>query len=672
MNNHFGSPVLESFFLVIPTEVAIVKQSREYISRKRIGDLDVYLWQREVPQNTTNAVNVVLKKAKGDSRDETYVVTFRPVAPFHPTTSKELLDAFNENHPDRVRTHHYSTEKRGNILFGRIHVDTRAGKNALIKMLIKAPKLSLVKVKRADLSNPRVVATNPPAFADDVDPSLDKITATFDQPMRDRSWSWTGGGETFPELTGKPHYDATRKTCTLPVKLKAGQVYWVGINSPSYKNFKTPAGVPATRHVILFATAGADGAPTPIPEDLTYKAKAINGMPSETIEKAESKSHEPLRLGPAPWTDGEVMQLDLKSQVGMKLGTIFYTVESVKVETKDAWRVESHMTVPMSGMRQFTSVSAKRESFLPISAVTKNDQTGDFYGEYTQKGVTWRIDTPNKKDTRKVELEGVAYDNEQVLHMIRRMPLKEGYATSFPIFPLLSGVITECKINVNGKETITVPAGTFDCYKVDIRAGFPGGSIHQEVWFSSDEHRYFVKLVSNHVTMELVEVTVMKKNIPTPFKDPKLGILLTIPPGWFHYNDPAPMGGYKFGLHLLPPEMKGWSLLTAAPSGAVFDAPTPIAEADIEVLKGFFEGYTVREDSWASSKISGIPAAGYVADYQDKGKQMVEYRTYLLGKKMIYWFVFRIEKDDFAGKKPQFDTIVNSFTKRARPSTGPS
>ncbi|MBN1555773.1 MAG: tetratricopeptide repeat protein [Phycisphaerae bacterium] len=132
-----------------------------------------------------------------------------------------------------------------------------------------------------------MISTVPVAFSDDVDPRLSKITVTFDQPMMDQSWSWTGGGQTYPKTTGKIHYDKERKTCTLPVKLQAGKVYWVGINSPSYRHFQTIAGIPAKRHVILFATKSKDGKPTPIPEDYLREAKRINGRrrPSPLAEK---------------------------------------------------------------------------------------------------------------------------------------------------------------------------------------------------------------------------------------------------------------------------------------------------------------------------------------------------------------------------------------------------
>jgi len=125
---------------------------------------------------------------------------------------------------------------------------------------------------------PAVVKTTPAAFASDVPASLDKIAVTFDQPMMDKSWSWTqyGKGETFPRKTGEPSYDQTRTKCTLPVKLEPGKVYWVGINSAYHHYFQTPGKAPATPYVILFATAGADGKATPIPKDRLKEAKEIN------------------------------------------------------------------------------------------------------------------------------------------------------------------------------------------------------------------------------------------------------------------------------------------------------------------------------------------------------------------------------------------------------------
>jgi tRNA A-37 threonylcarbamoyl transferase component Bud32 len=135
---------------------------------------------------------------------------------------------------------------------------------------------------------PHVVRTSPATMANDVDPALHRITATFDRPMMDQSWSWTmyGKGETFPPKTGEPSYEAARTMCTLPVKLEPGKVYWVGVNGPGNVYFQTADHVPAPPYAILFATKAADGQPTPLPEDMVRKTREINSAAGPAASKA--------------------------------------------------------------------------------------------------------------------------------------------------------------------------------------------------------------------------------------------------------------------------------------------------------------------------------------------------------------------------------------------------
>ena len=44
---------------------------------------------------------------------------------------------------------------------------------------------------------PRAVSTTPVALATDVSASLDAITVTFNRPMMDGNWSWTGGARSW-------------------------------------------------------------------------------------------------------------------------------------------------------------------------------------------------------------------------------------------------------------------------------------------------------------------------------------------------------------------------------------------------------------------------------------------------------------------------------------------
>lgn len=76
-----------------------------------------------------------------------YIVTFEPVEPFAPQTARELLDAFNENHPRDASTRHFRTGVRGDRLQGHICVDTTAAAKAVVSMIDTSDKLILVNVR---------------------------------------------------------------------------------------------------------------------------------------------------------------------------------------------------------------------------------------------------------------------------------------------------------------------------------------------------------------------------------------------------------------------------------------------------------------------------------------------------------------------------------------------
>jgi len=104
---------------------------------------------------------------------------------------------------------------------------------------------------------PNIVATSPAIGATDVDPGLKEITVTFDQDMG-AGYSWTGGGPDYPPTPeGQKAQWRDKRICVLPVKLEAGHYYRVGINSSSYRNFRSAAGVSAESSAIYFTTQGA-------------------------------------------------------------------------------------------------------------------------------------------------------------------------------------------------------------------------------------------------------------------------------------------------------------------------------------------------------------------------------------------------------------------------------
>ena len=63
----------------------------------------------------------------------------------------------------------------------------------------------------------------------------------------------------------------------------------------------------------------------------------------------------------------------------------------------------------------------------------------------------------------------MVYDNEEAIQLMRRLPLAPDYKTTLRIFTGLGGGnVIPLQAMVTGQEKVEVPAGTFDCYKVEL------------------------------------------------------------------------------------------------------------------------------------------------------------------------------------------------------------
>jgi hypothetical protein len=105
------------------------------------------------------------------------------------------------------------------------------------------------------MAAPRVVATDPPSGARDVDPARTSISVTFDQPMKRDRWSWVKQpDQPFPDGLGQPSFDVSGRINTVPVKLKPKTSYLIWINSEKFKNFQGEQGAPAAPYKLTFTT----------------------------------------------------------------------------------------------------------------------------------------------------------------------------------------------------------------------------------------------------------------------------------------------------------------------------------------------------------------------------------------------------------------------------------
>lgn len=122
-------------------------------------------------------------------------------------------------------------------------------------------------------ATPQVLATTPTLGQWNVPADLDRIVVQWDRPMSTRSWSWCGGGYSYPQVNERPFF-VDEYTAVLPVTLEPQHTYSIGINCASARNFRSADGVAAEPLQLQFVTAAAAGT-FPTADARNYESWAI-------------------------------------------------------------------------------------------------------------------------------------------------------------------------------------------------------------------------------------------------------------------------------------------------------------------------------------------------------------------------------------------------------------
>jgi Ni/Co efflux regulator RcnB len=376
----------------------------------------------------------------------------------------------------------------------------------------------------------------------------------------------------------------------------------------------------------------------PDQKDLVAKAKEL--MPSG------------LKLLPAPWRSGEILELAVRLESGLAVGTMLYSVEAASASGRPIWQFKTANHL-VTGITTLSRAEAEQESMKPISSFWNAPPLGVARAVYQERRVQVE---PQGKPVRTVEIDNSVFDNEEYVWVMRRLPLAVGFKATPEVFSSLGGRSINLALEVTALEEVQTPAGKFRAYKVHLEP------VKQNFWIGADGDRYLIKFDTGTVSAELAGV-MRADTLPVRYEETALGLSVTAPAGWL-FRKYAQMGGDKTTA-LLDPEAGGVVRLFAEQSpaggpdlGAVLRKH---AEEKMQERSRAAKGYKARPESWQISSVNGLPALSYIADYEEAGKKMAEQLTWVRSSSVNTLFIVRTDGEAFPSLRARVEPIVESI-----------
>ncbi len=191
-----------------------------------------------------------------------------------------------------------------------------------------------------------------------------------------------------------------------------------------------------------------------------------------------------------PWTGSETLKYVLKDRDGREVGKAELAISREGLTTRlsqsfsDADSsdetsvvVDASTLKPISGTRTITTPTDKEELSVTYSSEGALIKQGD-----RQSGLS----VPEH-----------SYDNDMSLFLWRTLRFERGYSAAYVTIITNRRSRQTVELKVFGLESVTVPAGRFDAWKLDINA--PGA--RQTAWFADTPSRPLLKYDNSRGTI---------------------------------------------------------------------------------------------------------------------------------------------------------------------------
>ncbi|MGB7325725.1 MAG: tetratricopeptide repeat protein [Rubripirellula sp.] len=391
--------------------------------------------------------------------------------------------------------------------------------------------------------------------------------------------------------------------------------------------------------------------------DLAAKAfqAVIDNFPTATEFVGQAKSRLPgaAELLPVPWGDGDETQYELKLQNGMGIGTQIWRVSKSEFSGKPAWECNTWQVISLNGQKHISEVFADPKTFAPIESTWSHTLLGTATAKYGNGEVT--IEMVGKSEPTTLKLDGTNYDNEQGSEVFRRLPLAVGYKTTMNVVSSLGSAKIPLGIEVAKIETIEVPAGKFECFRMQLDIG-------QTFWISNDAHRYVVRFEAGGASADLIRAGQLSNDEVTKLDFE--GVTAAVPAGWFSYSPSNPGASKTKKMYLIDPKCVGDTRVEVGSLTSIksaHDSPAAWMQNTLDEYKERMPGFAIGKDGIQTIKVGDRDAAVAEIEFVDGKRKMKGRRICVFGDSTAANIGYMAETDEFQSLAKPFQSIVDSM-----------
>jgi len=212
---------------------------------------------------------------------------------------------------------------------------------------------------------------------------------------------------------------------------------------------------------------------------------------------AGCRAGQALQLSP-PWQVGEVSRLEVHR------GKTLLLTWDLRVEKKNS-EVALVSEQKTQGFREYAAVFVDPVSLVPARTEFEQESAQGrvtYTATYEDKDVVIKAQTPRGPQELKVRLPARPYfDNEEFIMVLRALPLAEGFKVILDDIVTRTASKAAITVQVVRRENVTVPAGTYDAWVVELKG------TSQFAWISSSAPHELVRYENKQAgtVSELVE-----------------------------------------------------------------------------------------------------------------------------------------------------------------------